>query len=170
MPRWVRVIVAGACVLAGLIVVGLVRGSTGCPSRWDDAQRVDVSPIDQTYIRIDPLHVYSLGGSAILDYSLNARSDHPLSVTVGVGGSRENLADVEFTCVHVTHRDEILTVRPRDGGIESAYTDGLPSGRSAFVNGPGWPPGDTITVDAWLRIGQRHYVVVLPEMTLGRGG
>jgi hypothetical protein len=161
--------VAVLLVAASAFAFALARTAQGCPSEWAGAEHVAIAAHEATFIRVDPLHLYEVGGSALLEYSPSAGNRHPLSVIVAVGGSRANLQQVEFTCLRATHGDEVWSVRPTDGGINSPSGDGAPSGRSAFALGPEWPPGDTITMEAWLRIDDRRYVLVFPPLTLTKG-
>jgi hypothetical protein len=166
----------------GTIAIAFSRLPERCPLSWDGAERIEMPAGGSTaYIRVDPLHVYSVSGSAMLNYMPTVDSGpltrlgpipHPLSVVLGVGsGFRSDLEDAHFTCVRVTHGDELWTSRPQNYDIQSPQWDlPGPSGRMAGTGGPEWPAGDQIQMEAWLQIGARRVVLVFPPFALMKGG
>ena len=125
---------------------------------------------------------YDVSASAMLDYMPHSGppSGHPLSVVAHIGAiSREALGGPQFTCVRVTHGDEVWARRPTTYEV-TTLADGYPPGAPSPVpnpagrmgargDGPEWPAGDLIGLEVWIDVGGHHYVFVAPPFPLMKG-
>ena len=94
--------------------------------------------------------------------------------------SRDALGDAQFTCVRLTHGDELWARRPTTYDV-TALSDGYPPGAPSPVpnpagrmgarsDGPEWPAGDLIGLEVWVSVRGHHYTFVGPPFPLGKGG
>jgi hypothetical protein len=164
-------------IAIGVAMIAITRATEACPASWEGAQRVEISRDSATaYIRMDAFHLYAVSGSALLDYMphpvtfLSSADMHPLSVTLHISGTREDLRDALYTCVVVHHGADTWTTRPQNLDINSPQGVAGPSDRIASAVGPEWPAGDQIDMEAWLQVGTQRFVVVFPPFALFKGG
>ncbi len=163
-----------------MAVVLIVR-SDSCPSDWSDAQRIEMTGGAAAFT-VDGT-AYNMSASALLNYMpySGPPSGHPLSVVAAIGAmSRDALGDAQFTCVRLTHGDELWARRPTTYEV-TALADGYPPGAPSPVpnpagrmgargDGPEWAAGDLIGLEVWVSIRGHHYTFVGPPFALGKGG
>lgn len=181
-PRHLRryALLAVAAVLIAAVAVVWTRVDASCPSDWSDAQRIEMTGGAAAFT-LDGTR-YEVSASALLDYMPHSGppSGHPLSVVAHIGAnSREALGDPQFTCVRVTHGEEVWARRPSTYEVTTladGYPPGAPSpvpnpaGRmSARGDGPEWPAGDLIGLEVWVSVRGQHYTFVAPPFPLMKG-
>jgi len=164
-------------IAIGVAMLATSRATASCPQSWEGAQRVEISRDSaNAYIRLDAFHLCAVSGSALLDYMPHpvtfpaSAETHPLSVTLHVSSTPDDLRDALYTCVVVRHGTDTWTARPQNLGINSPQGDAGVSDRIASAAGPEWPAGDQIDMEAWLQIGSQRFVVDFPPSALVAGG
>src|SRR5687768_2515360 len=172
------------CVVSGVLVLGLITGALifqrarpSCPTDWSEAPRVDLGgSFADVMLDGSP---YRVGGSALLDFGLQARR-HPLGISASISApSRTALGEPVFTCFRAIRDGEVWAGRPTTYGTQT-MADGYPPGaqipanneawRQARVDdGPEWSEGDRISLELWASIHGRPYIFVVPTFALMRG-
>ena len=186
--RWLRdprrfaryALVAVAAIVLAVAAIFVTRADASCPSNWGDAQRIEMTNSAASFTLEGTR--YDVSASAMLDYMPHSGppSGHPLSVVAHIGAiSREALGGPQFTCVRVTHGDEVWARRPTTYEV-TTLADGYPPGAPSPVpnpagrmgargDGPEWPAGDLIGLEVWIDVGGHHYVFVAPPFPLMKG-
>jgi hypothetical protein len=175
---------ASTYALSGVLVIGLITGALiaerawpWCPADWNDAPRIDLGgSFADVMLDGSP---YRVGGSALLDFGLQARR-HPLGISASISApSRTALGEPVFTCFRAIRDGEVWAGRPTTYGTQT-MADGYPPGaklpanneawRQAHLNdGPEWSEGDRIGLEFWARIHGRPYTFVVPTFALMKG-
>lgn len=175
---------ASRYVVSGVLVLGLITGALiverawpSCPTGWSDAPRVDLGgSFADVMLDGSP---YRVGGSALLDYGLQARR-HPLGISASISApSRTALGEPVFACFRAFRDGEVWAGRPTTYGTQT-MADGYPPGaqlpahneawrQARFNDGPEWSEGDRVSLEFWATIHGRPYVFVVPTFALMKG-
>jgi hypothetical protein len=165
----------------GAIALAASRIPEICPLDWSGAQRVDVTNPYSSADLIVNGRTFRVGGSALLDYMPRGFSGplvrlgpapHPLNVNLSVSGpTRADLEGAAVTCVRATHGAESWSRRPQNYEIQSPQWDAPgDSWRNASAQeGPDWPAGDAIGLEAWVIIAGHRFVLVYAPFELMKG-
>lgn len=175
---------AGRYIASSLLVLALIASALivervwpWCPADWSDVPRIDLGG-SFADVMLDG-SAYRVGGSALLDYGLQARR-HGLGITASISApSRSALGDPVFTCFRAIRDGETWASRPTTYGTQT-MADGYPPGaplpanneawrQARFKDGPEWSAGDRVRLEFWVSTHGKRYVFVVPEFALTKG-